>query len=89
MPPADVMVYTSALEHLPRDRGPPARAEPLQHLPPTAFLLVDPDTPMELPRLLQHGGTCLRMERWELRTVLKDAGLTVKDAVGCSRRQRR
>ena len=83
MPPADVVVYTSALEHLPRDRGAASLRRAATALAADGVLyLSTANTPGEPPRLLQHGVHVYEWSDAELRTVLKNAGLTVEDAVG-------
>src|SRR5208282_4719802 len=83
MLPADVVVYTSALEHLPRDRGVISLRRVASALADDGMLyLSTPNTPGEPPRLLQHGVHVYEWSDAELRTVLKKAGLTVEDAVG-------
>jgi SAM-dependent methyltransferase len=83
LPPADVVIYTSALEHLPRDAG----AASLRHAARVlsaegVMFLSTPNTPGDPPRLLQHGVHVYEWADAELRAVLYDAGLTVADAIG-------
>jgi SAM-dependent methyltransferase len=83
MPPADVVVYTSALEHLPRDQGAASLRRAASALACEGVLyLSTPNTPGEPPRLLQHGVHVYEWSDVELRLVLEDAGLAVEDAVG-------
>ena len=83
VPPADVVVYTSALEHLPRDRGIASLRRVASALAGNGVLyLSTPNTPGEPPRLLQHGVHVYEWSDAELRSVLEEVGLTVEDAVG-------
>ena len=82
-PPADVIIYTSALEHLPRDAG----AASLRHAAGTladagTLYLSTPNTPGDPPRVLQHGVHVYEWEDSELREVLAGTGLTVTDTIG-------
>ena len=82
-PPADVIIYTSALEHLPRDAG----AASLRHAACAlgeggTLYLSTPNTPGDPPRVLQHGVHVYEWEDSELRAVLAGAGLAVTDTIG-------
>ena len=82
-PPADVIIYTSALEHLPRDAG----AASLRHAAGAlgeggTLYLSTPNTPGDPPRVLQHGVHVYEWEDSELRTVLAGTGLAVTDTIG-------
>ena len=82
-PLADVIIYTSALEHLPRDAG----AASLRHAAGTlseggTLYLSTPNTPGDPPRMLQHGVHVYEWEYSELRAVLAGTGLTVTDTIG-------
>ncbi|MBC8091701.1 MAG: class I SAM-dependent methyltransferase [Pseudonocardia sp.] len=81
--PFDVAVYTSALEHLPREAG-------LASLRRTAAALVDggrlflstPNTPGPPPRRLQHRVHVYEWSHQDLLDVLPALGLMVDDVVG-------
>ena len=82
-PLADVIIYTSALEHLPRDAG----AGSLRHAAGTlseggTLYLSTPNTSGDPPRMLQHGVHVYEWEYSELRAVLAGTGLTVTDTIG-------
>jgi SAM-dependent methyltransferase len=82
-PPADVVVYTSALEHLPRDRGVMSLRRVASALADNGVLyLSTPNTSGQPPRLLQHGVHVYEWSDTELRLVLEEIGLMVEDAVG-------
>lgn len=81
--PADVVIYTSALEHLPREAGAASLRQAAAALSPAGTLFLStPNTPGDPPRLLQHGVHVYEWADAELRTVLAEAGLTVLDAIG-------
>jgi SAM-dependent methyltransferase len=83
MPPANLMVYTSALEHLPRDRGAASLRRAASALAANGVLyLSTPNTLGESPRFLQHGVHVYEWSDAELRPVLEEAGLAIEDAVG-------
>jgi SAM-dependent methyltransferase len=79
----DVAVYTSALEHLPREQG----ADSLRR---TAAALADggrlylstPNTPGDPPRRLQHRVHVYEWSHPELSAVLDQVGLSVEQVVG-------
>ncbi|WP_067473005.1 class I SAM-dependent methyltransferase [Nocardia amamiensis] len=81
--PADVAVYTSALEHLPRELG-------VASLERTAAALADggvlylstPNTPGDPPRRLQHRVHVYEWSHEELAAVLEQVGLVVRNIVG-------
>jgi SAM-dependent methyltransferase len=80
---ADVVIYTSALEHLPRDAGAASLRHAAAALSPAGTLFLStPNTPGDPPRLLQHGVHVYEWADDELRAVLADAGLAVLDAIG-------
>ena len=81
-PPADVMIYTSALEHLPRDAGAASLRHAAGALRRRDAVPVHAEHPGDPPRMLQHGVHVYEWEDDELRAVLADAGLTVTDAIG-------
>jgi SAM-dependent methyltransferase len=82
-PPADVIIYTSALEHLPRDAGAASLRHAAGKLADGGTLyLSTPNTPGDPPRVLQHGVHVYEWEDSELRAVLAGIGLTVTDAIG-------
>lgn len=82
-PPADVILYTSALEHLPRDAG----AASLRHAAGAlgddgTLYLSTPNTAGDHPRVLQHGVHVYEWEDSELRAILAGTGLAVTDTIG-------
>jgi SAM-dependent methyltransferase len=80
---ADVVIYTSALEHLPREAGAASLRHAAAALSPAGTLFLStPNTPGEQPRLLQHGVHVYEWADTELRAVLSEAGLAVQDAIG-------
>jgi SAM-dependent methyltransferase len=81
--PADVVIYTSALEHLPREAGAASLRHAARALSPAGMLFLStPNTPGDPPRLLQHGVHVYEWSDNELRAVLADACLEVLDAIG-------
>lgn len=81
--PFDVAVYTSALEHLPRDRGIASLRHTAAALAPDGRLyLSTPNTPGPAPRKLQHRVHVYEWSDHELRAALAQAGLVVEQAVG-------
>jgi SAM-dependent methyltransferase len=82
LPAADLIIYTSALEHLPREQG----AESLRHAasalaPGGRLYLSTPNTP-GLPRRLQHRVHVYEWHHDELAPLLGHAGLVVEDLIG-------
>jgi SAM-dependent methyltransferase len=83
MPAFDVAVYTSAFEHLPRERG-------IASLRNTAAALTDggrlylstPNTPGRPPRRLQHRVHVYEWHYDELSSVLTETGLAIEEAIG-------
>jgi SAM-dependent methyltransferase len=77
----DVAVYTSALEHLPREQGAASLRNTAAALSEDGRLFLStPNTAGEPPRRLQH-----RVYEWchdELIEALDEAGLVVQDVVG-------
>lgn len=81
--PADVIIYTSALEHLPREAGAASLRHAAAALSPAGTLFLStPNTPGDPPRLLQHGVHVYEWADDELRAVLTEAGLAVLDIIG-------
>lgn len=81
--PADVIIYTSALEHLPRDAGAASLRHAAGALAEAGTLyLSTPNTPGDPPRVLQHGVHVYEWEDSELRAVLAGIGLAVTDTIG-------
>ncbi len=79
----DVAVYTSALEHLPRERGIVSLRHTAAALSPEGRLyLSTPNTPGEPPRKLQHRVHVYEWSHQELTTVLDEVGLVVHEIVG-------
>ncbi len=79
----DVAVYTSALEHLPRDRGIASLRHTATALAPQGGLyLSTPNTPGPLPRKLQHRVHVYEWSHEELVDVLDELGLVVHEVVG-------
>ncbi|MDQ3273691.1 MAG: class I SAM-dependent methyltransferase [Actinomycetota bacterium] len=79
----DVAIYTSALEHLPRDLGIASLRNTAAALAPSARLyLSTPNTPGESPRKLQHRVHVYEWSHQELTAVLSEVGLVVDEVVG-------
>jgi 2-polyprenyl-3-methyl-5-hydroxy-6-metoxy-1,4-benzoquinol methylase len=79
----EVVIYTSALEHLPRERGIASLRHTAAALDPTGRLyLSTPNTPGEPPRKLQHRVHVYEWSHEELTTVLDEIGLVVEEVVG-------
>jgi 2-polyprenyl-3-methyl-5-hydroxy-6-metoxy-1,4-benzoquinol methylase len=82
-PPADVVIFTSALEHLPREAGAASLRHASAALSPAGTLFLStPNTLGDPPRLLQHGVHVYEWADAELRAVLADVGLAVHDTIG-------
>jgi SAM-dependent methyltransferase len=80
-PPYDAAVYTSALEHLPRDLAAASLAHTAAALKPGGVLyLSTPNTPAGSPP--QHRVHVYEWHRDELAGVLDAAGLQVEDTIG-------
>jgi SAM-dependent methyltransferase len=80
---ANVIIYTAALEHLPRDAGAASLAGAAAVLAPAGTLyLSTPITPGAHPKLLQYGVHVYEWDADELRAVLADCGLTVTEEIG-------
>jgi SAM-dependent methyltransferase len=80
---AEVAIYTSALEHLPREHGVASLRHTAAALAPQGRLyLSTPNTPGEPPRRLQHRVHVYEWSRQELTTVLGDVGLVVHETIG-------
>jgi SAM-dependent methyltransferase len=83
LPAADVIVYTSALEHLPRERGVESLRNAAAVLTPRGRLyLSTPNTPGDPPRRLQHRVHVYEWRHDELAPVLAGIGLVVEDLIG-------
>lgn len=83
LPAADVIVFTSALEHLPRPQG----VASLQHAAAALsaggrLYLSTPNTPGNPPRRLQHRVHVYEWHDDELAPVLSQAGLVVEERIG-------
>lgn len=79
----DVAVYTSALEHLPREQGIASLRNTATALAPHGKLyLSTPNTAGPPPRKLQHRVHVYEWSDAELREILADLGLTVDVVVG-------
>jgi SAM-dependent methyltransferase len=79
----DVAVYTSALEHLPRELGVLSLQHTAAALAPAGRLyLSTPNTPGEPPRKLQHRVHVYEWSHQELTPVLDEIGLVVDEVVG-------
>jgi len=83
LPPADVIVYTSALEHLPRDRAIDSLRHAARALAQNGRLyLSTPSTAGDPPRPLQHRVHVYEWHHDELVPLLASIGLAVKDTIG-------
>lgn len=81
--PFDIAVYTSALEHLPRELGIASLRNTAAALAPAGRLyLSTPNTPGTPPRKLQHRVHVYEWSHEELAAVLDEVGLVVEDVVG-------
>ncbi|WP_433206957.1 class I SAM-dependent methyltransferase [Nocardia sp. CA-107356] len=81
--PADVAVYTSALEHLPRELGVASLEHAAAALAENGVLyLSTPNTPQSTPRRLQHRVHVYEWSHDELTAVLEQIGLVVRNIVG-------
>lgn len=79
----DVAVYTSALEHLPRELGVASLRQCAAVLAPSGTLyLSTPNTPGPPPRKLQHRVHVYEWSHEELIGVLDEVGLVVEHTVG-------
>lgn len=79
----DVAIYTSALEHLPRELGIASLRNTANALAPTGRLyLSTPNTPGIPPRELQHRVHVYEWSHDELIGVLGEVGFMVEDVVG-------
>jgi SAM-dependent methyltransferase len=79
----DVAVYTSALEHLPRDLAVASLLDTAAALRPGGRLFLStPNTPGEPPRPLQHRVHVYEWNTDELTPALQQCGLVVEDQVG-------
>lgn len=79
----DLAVYTSALEHLPRDLAVTSLQNTAAALRPGGVLyLSTPNTPGEPPRPLQYRVHVYEWNSAELEPVLAECGLVVEERVG-------
>ncbi|MGH3798350.1 MAG: phosphoribosyltransferase family protein [Pseudonocardiaceae bacterium] len=79
----DVAIYTSALEHLPRELGVASLRNTAEALAPTGRLyLSTPNTPGSPPRKLQYHVHVYEWSHEELVGVLAEVDLVVDDVVG-------
>ncbi|MFE6164137.1 class I SAM-dependent methyltransferase [Streptomyces sp. NPDC056486] len=83
VPKADVMINTSAFEHLPRERGVLCLRQMAEGLADGGRLyLSTPESPGPAPRPLQYRVHVYEWNRQELEPELNAAGLEVVDAIG-------
>lgn len=83
LPRFDVAVYTSALEHLPREQGVASLRHTAAALARGGRLyLSTPNTPGDPPRKLQYRVHVYEWHFDELSEVLAEAGLVVEDVIG-------
>ena len=81
--PFDIAVYTSALEHLPREQAVASIRHTAAALAPAGRLLLStPNTPGPPPRVLQHRVHVYEWHHSELAPVLAEAGLVIEDVIG-------
>jgi len=81
--PFDVAVYTSALEHLPREQAMASLRNTCAALHPGGVMFLStPNTPGPAPRPLQHRVHVYEWNSDELLPVLADCGFAVHDVVG-------
>jgi SAM-dependent methyltransferase len=79
----DVAVYTSALEHLPRELGVASQRQCAAALAPSGKLyLSTPNTPGQPPRKLQHRVHVYEWSHEELIGALDEVGFVVEHTVG-------
>jgi SAM-dependent methyltransferase len=82
-PAFDAAVYTSALEHLPRELGIASLRNTAAALKPGGVLyLSTPNTPGSPPRRLQHRVHVYEWHQDELSGVLDDAGFAIEETIG-------
>jgi SAM-dependent methyltransferase len=82
-PAYDSAVYTSALEHLPRELGVASLRNTAAALKPGGILyLSTPNTLGSPPRKLQHRVHVYEWHQDELSGVLEDAGFSVEETIG-------
>jgi len=84
LPPADIVVYTSSLEHLPRAQGVASLRHAASALAPGGWLFLStPNTPGPSPRPLQHRVHVYEWHQEELQPLLESScGLQVEQVVG-------
>jgi SAM-dependent methyltransferase len=79
----DVAVYTSALEHLPRELGVASLRRTASSLRPGAMMyLSTPNTAGDLPRPLQYRVHVYEWNTAELEPVLAECGFVIEEQVG-------
>lgn len=80
---AEVVVYTAALEHLPKAQGAASLRQVADALAPAGVLyLSTPITPGPHPKLLQYGVHVYEWDPQELREVLASCDLEVVEEIG-------
>lgn len=83
LPPFDVAVYTSALEHLPREQAVASLRNTCAALRPGGVMFLStPNTAGPAPRPLQHRVHVYEWNSDELLPALADCGFAVQDVVG-------
>jgi SAM-dependent methyltransferase len=83
LPAFDVAIYTSALEHLPREQAVVSLRNIHAALTPGGVLFLStPNTPGATPRPLQHRVHVYEWNCDELGPVLRDCGFAIRDMVG-------
>lgn len=80
---AEVVIYTSALEHLPRERGRRSLEHAADALTDGGRLyLSTPNTAGDPPRILQHRVHVYEWSHLEVMDVLAELGLVVENSIG-------
>jgi SAM-dependent methyltransferase len=81
--PADVIIYTAALEHLPREAGAASLTHAATTLAASGHLyLSTPNSPGPPPKLLQYGVHVYEWSADELIGAVEDAGMQVVESFG-------
>jgi ubiquinone/menaquinone biosynthesis C-methylase UbiE len=78
----DVVIYTSALEHMEKDCGIASLAQVYQVLHHGTFYLSTPNTPGSSPKKLQHRVHVYEWDREELEEELSRIGFTIIECYG-------